>query len=403
MKVAKATSTKSGKSIVNTSPKGLVTKGKSTQSKSSPSPSLSSYSSSSSSLKGMKLKYHVSPNDEAAFAAVADNIKPFCQITGDLLRGIRIKVRYVLCSIVEHSVGITTFPSAPSMEMVGSIDGSTLATSAQFVLGLAPYRSPSYGTTGAAGAFTTGESFPNALFITTLAAAFQRWRVIGNLGLDYEPTFTTASSTVHTLAFSEDPCNLIFGLNAAAISPPSSAVLNDTPNTVVFAPWCRWGAEFAVTDHSPKYMYGLPDYNSTTSTLDNFNQPDLRMTTMGALACINNSTSSSVLQNGRLFVTAEYEFSDPLPMGGVSVLAVKHGLCLSSNPLRLGGDEKKSIESKSASVKFIIEDPDEDSPDLIEKVPPGPPMLVRQTGVRTESLTPRTVGLLAYKSQQLKS
>jgi hypothetical protein len=204
----------------------------------------------------------------------------------------------------------TSITQHPGYAFSGSVNGTSIVTVNPRTLAFSPFRSPFYQTNGSSN-YDTGVVFANNGFMNEMASNFQRYRITSDLRVMYEPQSSADLPGRFALAFSEDPCNVVFGLQNAGVNP-STYALDDTPNSIFFSPWCGWTAEFPMRDRSWKYTWTPPLY-SVNQTGTPFDIPTIRDSTLCAISCTSCGGNTDTL-TGRLFLEYTVEFMDPLPV-----------------------------------------------------------------------------------------
>lgn len=206
-----------------------------------------------------------------------------------------------------------------------------------------------------------------------IATCFTRYRCMTDMVLSYSPIGSTSSTVAFTIAYTQDPYHPILGDRAYsnALYPVYSTLLY-APNAVRFASWMPWTKAF-VTDKVTKYfMYNTSPGGATPNALERFGY-------FGALSCQTNSYSpSGDIENfGELYVSMDFEFTDPIAIKGNNPIPVllSGGFVPGIQP-----ENKASSSSLSSKSKETKADGVHDSKESKDPLPPSSSIAGMETG-----------------------
>lgn len=233
---------------------------------------------------------------------------------------LRVRARIPLCSVVQPG---TNFYGFGAMNINGTSNPS-VAPSQQVIttLGMGPLL-----LTGAATVSSTAKAAyacnADSSFITILASAFGRYRVLSDITLSYMPEGATNIGVPFALCFSEDYYSPSVGFGAW-VAPtnvethPTFNTCKISTNSVVFASWAEWSRTFPTDRFSEYYTSASLIGNMTSSepyTAASFTD-EQRLNYFGAMTLMCGSTAggaASVVM-GQLYYTLDYEFFDFVPV-----------------------------------------------------------------------------------------
>jgi len=241
--------------------------------------------------------------------------RPYFDMEGTLHTSMRIK-----CRIAFARMYFQTAVNGGSI-LTGSFskDGTSFESAAPNSFAINPMRMPSYVTISAGTSYETGITLADSGLMSVLALCFQRYRV-RHFGLSYNTTAPNNQAGGAILAFSTDPCNLNFGLNASG-PDPQVGYLNESPQAFEVPAWLNWDCSFHVDDSQLYYVWAPTLYQDGLADTP-FNTAGLRQSCIGALSCLTSSTVGSALSVGELFQEWDIEFCDPMVLpGGFTTLA----------------------------------------------------------------------------------
>jgi hypothetical protein len=243
--------------------------------------------------------------------------KPYCTMMGDFSNSVRIKVLEPFCYL---GIGSTTYsypPYAPAIIMASSVDGSSVGFRAATSVALNPFRLPFYTTPGAApSTWFTGFCFPMAAFSQIFSQAFSEFQVSGRMVLHYQPICPTSDLSNFSLIVAPDGAHPLVGVTGNAyLDFPTFSTCEVGPNSITFAGWEPWSAEFVI-DNAKKFMYQVPVYGGPGTAL--FPEPDTRDCSFGSMSCafsgLPGSSGGSVAK-GLLYWEVDLLLSGPVPIG----------------------------------------------------------------------------------------
>lgn len=323
-----------------------------------------------------------------AGVAVSSTATRHASISGDLLKGIRVKILEPFGSLYVPAAS-TPVQSAgfyPTLALLASTDGAAPSILAyQGSTALNPVRCPfiTRNPTLLVDAYSIGLAYPDGYTLAQLAGGFSQYRV-NSLNLHYRPQTSTLYDASFWLAFTEDPAQPRVGVRTRPLSSsspwPTAATLESCANTISFPGWAAWSAQFPChTD--VKYLEQAGSFSSQSTGVV-YGAPDIRTTCFGAITagCTRgtNVASEEERRVGELYWELDIEFMDPTPLRATplppTLLAgnmrdvLKPCLPTSSAPVEETKEEKKSEVSseslppiESCHIKLVREEDDDDT------------------------------------------
>jgi hypothetical protein len=243
--------------------------------------------------------------------------KPYCTMLGDFSDSVRIKILEPFCYIGIGSTAYSYVPYAPAIIMNTSADGSTLGYRAATSVAFNPYRCPFYSTPGAPpSTWYSGVAFPMAIFSQIFSQAFSEFQVSGRMRLHYQPLCPTSDLSNFALAVAPDGAHPLVGVSGNAyLDFPTFSTCELGPNSISFAGWEPWSAEFVI-DNAKKFMYQVPNYSGGgSSTL--YPEPDTRSCSFGSMSCAFSgiTAGSANIAKGLLYWELDLHLQGPVPIG----------------------------------------------------------------------------------------
>lgn len=289
--------------------------------------------------------------------AVSTSMHRRFEITGNLNRAVRCHLIEPLAALVRpksstlpnHS-GTLSFPgfNLTTAHASNTIDTNGLA----FVLGLNPYRHTFMKIKDPlAGSYDYGIAFSDSTILCNIASGFAAYRV-SKFRLHYRPIASTSESTTCAIAWTVDAGHPRTGatFSGNALGVPTMNWLETSNNTVMFAPWVAWSADFPVsmyqnfTHFKPVYVNGLASGGMGVA--------DIRESCFGALTCLVNQLNGTDTSGrlGEFYWELEIEMSDPTPISSFLSLTMQNeilkGQISSYRESRTTDDSKETKEEK---------------------------------------------------------
>jgi hypothetical protein len=242
--------------------------------------------------------------------------KPYCTMMGDFSDSVRIKVLEPFCYLGIGSNSYSYAPYAPATIMTSSVDGSSIAVRPATSVALNPFRLPFYSTPGAApSTWYTGFCFPLASFSQIFSKAFSEFQVAGRMVLHYLPLCPTTDLSNFSLIVAPDGAHPLVGVSGSAyLDFPTVTTCEVGPNSISFAGWEPWSAEFVV-DNAKKFMYQVPVYGAPGTNL--FPEPDTRGCSFGSMSCASSgiAPTGATVVKGLLYWELDLHLLGPVPVG----------------------------------------------------------------------------------------
>lgn len=177
------------------------------------------------------------------------------------------------------------------------------------------------GTIGAAKATSTTQwtqyqVIPDSIFLQILASAFSKYRV-SDMKLHYMPTCPTSYDAQVALAFATDVDHPVLGLRSyytgGGAIPPNFNTIKLSSNSVVFAGWLPWSAEFICEKHQEYYTFNNTKADRGISTsLTSIPSMQDRWSYFGCISGAASGVNTGTL--GELFWEQTVELSDFSPI-----------------------------------------------------------------------------------------
>lgn len=255
---------------------------------------------------------------------------PHISMTRGVGDALRVKVRVPCCSIAHQA------SSVASTQLGGNYTALYMQTRSSYGSGanprfvecvqLGPANIPSLTSVATpAPLWTELVSNIDCSLVALLAAAFSKYRMVGDLILSYQPQTTTIDPANFSLVFSDDPEHPQIGTGAYTVGTgtqyPNFAVAKNSVNSVVFASWSTWARTFKLDNDTVYYTTTpFPRLNSpqTPTTYPPFYFSEPRLSQFGVLQCYSTEKNGvdSVQVKGELYYEAEFEFFDYVPVSG---------------------------------------------------------------------------------------
>jgi len=235
---------------------------------------------------------------------------------GDFSNSVRIKVLEPLCYIGIGSTSYAFGSYTPALIANTSVDGGTTSFRPATSVALNPFRMPFYTTPGSApSTWYTGFLFPMAAFSQIFSQAFSEFQVSGRMTLHYQPICPTSDLSNFSLIVTPDGAHPLVGVTGNAfLDFPTFSTCEVGPNSIAFAGWEPWSAEFVI-DNAKKFMYQVPVYGGPGTAL--FPEPDTRDCSFGSMSCAFSGlppSSGGSLAKGLLYWEIDLHLSGPIPI-----------------------------------------------------------------------------------------
>jgi hypothetical protein len=136
--------------------------------------------------------------------------------------------------------------------------------------------------------------------------------------LHYQPLCPTTDLSNFSLVVAPDGAHPLVGVAGSAyLDFPTVTTCEVGPNSVSFAGWEPWSAEFVI-DNAKKFMYQVPVYGGSTGIGTNlFSEPDTRGCSFGSMSCAFSgvSATSTTAVKGVLYWELDLHLMGPVPIG----------------------------------------------------------------------------------------
>jgi hypothetical protein len=223
---------------------------------------------------------------------------------------------------------------------------------------------------------------PTSPHVGLQALSFSRYKV-NSLGFAYQPQGQTFQETPQTLAesrlrfcYTSDPTHPIIGsLAYRGTGTISYQVLTETPTSVQFAEWNSWKLECKVPQ--PEWLYlNFPRFTPQALDITPGGIALQRETYFGTCTLLDSYTNDVsdptdrvLMPHGQLWMTGEFEFSDPSPLLYTYIPPQLRTLALDAAQVIQSELKEESKEEKKAPTLPDIEDLDIVSPPSFKATP----------------------------------
>jgi len=322
---------------------------------------------------------------------ISDNISagynlwsgPRLEFVGSGPNHLRIRVNVPWCNVQNNSVTVQS-------QLDGFVVNDTIGPQNNVTsLAMNPFI-PQAITTSDATHFTTSRMTPDNIGLTILSSCFTRYRCVGPLRLHYMPAVATTDQTSFALNFTQDVFHPIQGARSYSNSnqPPTYTTIKQSMNSLVFASWAPWSAEFDLDGRQEYYMN--PAQTNFTGVSSAGIAPvtdESRLCFFGMLNCCAGQTASPG-SKGELYIELMLDLVDFTPnISGITIPTLR--MALGASP-KLTLDLATRTESKEAKTDEDDLQPGSafDCEGFVECLPkaPGGPISVKGTSSVTRFL-----------------
>jgi hypothetical protein len=235
------------------------------------------------------------------------------------------------------------------------------------------------------GSFETGVAFQSNVHLQLQAACWSKYQIKSRLTAHYQPQASSSVGARFFFAYTQDPCNPIYGYSNTSSGIPGANTAEGTPSSVFFPAWSSWSRSFETDTKTVFDMAGPPPVYQITGA-DVTPQFGLRHTDFGAISMgVDNGVQGAGQIRGRLFLEFTIEFSDPSPnvfnnIGNFSAISPIL-TTLHEDPFELSSLRPASL-LRTADHRHVESKDEKDAADFVDLDPP------RMTRTRPSGISP---------------